>query len=245
MAFAALATMAGIALAAPKPGPKAPPPPDAAGPPTSIKSGPRIVRVRIEVTPGGASITHDLVFAKDALAVGAAGDPTLFVAFTAQSRPLAIEATKHALDAKGDLVVDASTKLEVIDVAVKPKSAALLLGPAVQAGHVVRLPRDGAPFGLRVRSAIPTQQIGKSISLMARLGIRDEKPIPVESIEVGASLGATIRGARATFCGKGSDPRPLTLSFVGYPSPPGDAGTIVPTSAFRTAEDDLCVDVLL
>jgi hypothetical protein len=245
MAFAVSATMVGIALAAPKPAPKAPPPPDASGPPTAIKSGPRIARVRIEVTPGGAAITHDLVFAKDSLSVAAQGDPTLFVAFTAQSRPLAIEATKHALDGKGELVDTAPTKLEVIDVAVKPKTAALLLGPSAQAGHVVRLTRDGAAFGLRLRSAIPTQQIGKSISLMARLGIRDQQPIPVESIEVGATLGASIRGARATFCGKGADPRPLTLSFVGYPSPPGDAGTIVPTTALRTAEDDLCVDVLL
>jgi hypothetical protein len=245
VAVAVVATMGSIALAAPKPGPKGPPPPDAAGPPTSLKSGPRIARVRVEVTPGGASIAHDLVFPKDAFAIGGAGEPTLFVAFTAQSRPLAIEATRHALDAKGEMVDAGATKLEVIDVAVKPKTAALLLGPAVQAGHVIRLPRDGAAFGLRVRSAIPTQEIGKSISLMARLGIRDQKPMPLESIEVGAALGATIRGARAVFCGKGADPRPLTLAFVGYPSPSGDAGTIVPTAAVRTAEDDLCLDVLL
>ncbi|MGZ3418317.1 MAG: hypothetical protein ACXWUG_04205 [Polyangiales bacterium] len=245
VAVAVLATMGSIALAAPKPAPKAPPPPDAAGPPTSIKNGARIARVRIEVTPGGASIAHDLIFPKDALAIGAAGEPTLFVAFTAQARPLAIEATKHALDANGAIVESGATKLEVIDVAVKPKTAALLLGPAVQAGHVIRLPRDGSPFGLRVRSAIATQEIGKSISLMARLGVRDQKPMPLESIEVGSALGASLRGARATFCGKGADPRPLTLSFVGYPSPPGDAGTIVPTAALRTVEDDLCVDVLL
>jgi hypothetical protein len=245
LALAVVTTALGLAIAGPAKPTKPAPAPDAAGPPTKLDATPKIARVRVEVTPGGAAITHEIVFPKDALVVTGAGDPTLFVSFTAQARPLAIEATKHALDASSQLVEGGGTKLEIIDVAVKPKSAALLLGPIVQAGHVVRLPRDGAPFGLRVRSAIPTQEIDKSISLMARLGVRDRGPMTVEKIEVGALLGASIRGARATFCGKGADPRPLTLSFIGYPSPSGDAGTIVPTAAARTAEDDLCIDVLL
>lgn len=238
-----------LASAGPKgPAPKAPPPPDAAGPPTTLKSAATIVRVRIDVTPGGAAITHDLVFPKDALATAAAGEPTLFVAFTAQARPLAIEATKHALDASGALVEAGATKLEIIDVNQRPKTAALLLGPAQQSGHVVRLPRDGAPFGLRLRSAIATHEIEaptKTVSILARLGVRDAAPMPLERIEIGARMGASLRGARATFCGKGADPRPLTVIFPGYPSSPADAGTIVPTAAVRTAEDDLCVDVLL
>src|SRR5206468_2109213 len=105
-ALATIGTIAALPVAAPKVAPKQPKPPapDAAGPPTSIKNGARITRVRVEVTPGGASIAHDLAFPKDALAITGSGEPTLFVTFTAQSRPLAIEATKHALDANGALV---------------------------------------------------------------------------------------------------------------------------------------------
>lgn len=225
---------------------KAPPGPDAAGPPTSLKTPGRIARVRIDVSPGGAAITHEVIFGKDALAVSGVGDPTLFVAFTAQARPLAIEVTRHALDSSGALVEADAKKVEIIDVFVRPKTAAVVLGPPAQAGHVLRLPRDGAPFGLRLRSAIATHAVTsptRSISVLARLGVRGLAPMPVESIEIGAILGATIRGARATFCGPGADSRPLTVSFPGYPSSP--AGTIAPSMANRTHDDDLCVDVLV
>lgn len=235
------------ALAAPgKPAPKPAPGPDAAGPPTTLASGARIARVRVDVSPGGAAITHDVVFPKGALSVGGSGDPTLFLAFTAQSRPLAIEATRHALDANGKLVEAGGVKVEVIDVFVKPKTAALLLGPPSQAGHVLRLPKDTQPFALRVRSAIVTQELEaptRSVSILARLGVRGGQPLPLEAIEIGTLLGGTLRGARAAFCGEGADPRPLTVSFVGYPA--GDAGTIAPSAAQRTAGDDLCLDLLI
>jgi hypothetical protein len=247
VAFAAIASSVALSFAAPKP-PAQPPGPDAAGPPTSLKSVARIARVRVEVSPNGAAVQHDLVFAKDALNVIGNGQPTIYVAFTAQQRPLAIEATRHALDASGAIVDGGSTKLEVIDVFTKPKTSALVLGPATQAGHVVRLPRDGAPFGLRLRSAIETRPIdgaSKTIQLMARLGVRGMQPMTVDAIEVTTTLGGTIRGARATFCGNGADPRPLTLSFPGYPSSPSDAGTISPSSATRTVDDDLCLEILI
>lgn len=238
----ALAVVAAPKKPAPKPGP------DAGGPTTTLKSVARVARVRVDVSPNGAAVMHELVFPKDALAVAAAGDPTIYVAYTAQQRPLAIEATRHALDASGALVEASATRVEVIDVFVKPKSAALVLGPGAQAGHVLRLPRDGAPFGLRLRSAIeihPIDQPTRSISLLARLGVRSMAAMPVDRIEIATILGGTLRGARASFCGAGADPRPLTVSFPGYPSSPGDAGTISPTAALRTPDDDLCLDILL
>lgn len=261
---ASLASLAlvGAVLAAPaKPAPKPPPGPDAAGPPTALSAVARIAKVRVDVTPGGAAITHDLVFPKGAVVVTGAGDPTLFFAFTAQARPLAIEATRHALDANGELV-ESGAKVEIIDVFVKPKSAAVALGPANQAGHVLRVPRDAAPFGLRVRSAIVTHEVASptpTVSVLARLGVRGLGPMPVAAIEIGTMLGGTLRGARATFCGEGADPRPLTVSFVGYPASASDAGaatggdaagdagtgTIPPTAAQRTANDDLCIDLLI
>jgi hypothetical protein len=230
------------------PGKLAPPAPDAAGPPTTLASVGRVARVRVDVSPGGAAVQHDVVFAKDALTVVGNGQPTLFVAFTAQQRPLAIEATRYALAANGAFVEATATKVEVIDVFSRPKTAALLLGPTTQAGHVIRLPRDGAPFGLRLRSAIATHELAspsRSIVLMARLGVRGASPMPVDAIEVAAILGGTLRGARALFCGPAADPRPLTLSFPDYPLPPADAGTISPTTAKRSNDDDLCLDVLL
>lgn len=243
---AAGATWAALGLSAPQKG--APPGPDAAGPPTTLKSVARVTRVRVDVSPNGAAVQHDLVFAKDALTVVGNGQPTVYVAFTAQQRPLAVEATRHALDASGALVDAGATKLEVIDVFVRPKTAAVLLGPSSQAGHVVRLPRDGAPFGLRLRSAIETQALDtptRSVAVLARLGVRSMQPMPVDAIEIATILGGAIRGARATFCGAGADPRPLTISFPGYPSSSADAGTISPTAAIRTADDDLCLDILL
>lgn len=240
-----------LVLAAPtKPPAKAGP--DAAGPPTTLQTGVRVTRVRVDVSPGGAAITHDLVFPKGALTVTGAGDPTLFVAFTAQSRPLAVEATRHAVDANGKLVETGGTKLEIVDVFVRPKSAALVLGPPSQAGHVLRLPRDAAPFAIRVRSAIATNEVKAptpTVSILARLGVRGLGAMPVEAIEIGTVLGGTLRGARATFCGDGADPRPLTVAFVGYPSASADggsaAGTIAPSAAQRTSTDDLCIDLLI
>lgn len=246
-AFAVLASAALVVAAPTKPAPKPPPGPDAAGPPTTLLAGARIARVRVDVSPGGAAITHDLVFPKGALTVTGNGDPTLFFAFTAQLRPLAVEVERHAVDANGNLVEAGGAKVEIIDVFVKPKSAALLLGPPAQAGHVVRLPKDAAPFALRVRSAIPTHEVDaptKTISILARLGVRGLGAMPVDAIEIGTMLGGTLRGARATFCGEGADPRPLTVSFVGYPSP-ADAGTILPSTAQRTPNDDLCLDLLI
>jgi hypothetical protein len=240
-----------LGVAATAAGTKAPKAPDAAGPTTTLAAPPRLARVRVEITPGGASIQHDLIFPSGALAVAAAGEPTLFAAFTAQARPLAIEATRQALDAKGEIEAT-GTPLEIIDVAVKPKSAALLLGPAVQAGHVLRLPRQTAPFALRLRSAIGTHPVAAPtpmVSLMARLGLRGGPPIPLDRIEVVAGLGAKIRGARATLCGSGSDPRPLAIVFPGYAAGSSaqatNSGTIPPSSATRREQDDLCVDVLL
>ncbi len=228
--------------------PKAPPAPDAAGPPTTLASAGRIARVRVDVSPGGAAVQHDIVFPKDALTVVGNGQPTLFVAFTAQLRPLAIEATRHTLDSKGALVETGATKLEVIDVFTRPKTAALLLGPIAHAGHVIRLPRDGAAFGLRVRSAIATTELTaptRSVMVMARLGVRGGPPLQLDAIEVAAILGGTLRGARAMFCGPSADPRPLTLFFPDYPSSAGDAGTISPALAKRSSDDDLCLEILL
>jgi hypothetical protein len=239
------ATSVAFAVAAPKAPP--PPGPDAAGPPTTLKSVARIARVRVEVSPNGAAVLHELVFPKDALTVVGNGQPTIYVAFTAQQRPLAIEATRHALDTSGAIVEAGATKVEVVDVFVRPKTAALVLGPAAQAGHVIRLPRDGAPFALRLRSAIETHAIDqptKSISLLARLGVRGMSAMPLDTIEIATLLGGTLRGARATFCGPGADPRPLTVTFPGYPSSSADAGTISPSSALRTPEDDLCLEIL-
>jgi len=230
------------AMAAPKPPVAAGP--DAAGPPTQLKSTPTLKRIRFEVSPGGAAVTHDLAFAKGALAVGGAGDPTVFVAFTAQARPLAIEATRHTLDDAGRLVDAGATSVVIIDLSVRPATAALVLGPANGAGHVIRLPKGDAPFGLRIRSAIPTTTGAKEISLLARLGVRDGVAIPLERIEIAALLGSGLRGARAVLCGPSADTRPLTVVFPAYPSTQ-DAGTTAPTAIKRHPDDDLCVEVLI
>jgi hypothetical protein len=81
--------------------------PDASGPATQLKSVPRLHRVHVDVAPGAAIVTHDLVFPKGALTVAgppSTGDGTIFIGFTAQARPIAIEATRHAIDAAGELV---------------------------------------------------------------------------------------------------------------------------------------------
>ncbi len=233
------------AMAAPKPPP--PPGPDAAGPPTGLKTVPTVRRVRFEVSPGGAAVTHDLAFAKGAITVGGPGDPTLFVAFTAQARPLAIEATRHALDDTGKLVDAGASPVVIIDLPVRPPTAAVVLGPSTGAGHVLRVPRGDAPFGLRIRSAIPTYAASgaKELALLARLGVREGAAMPIERIEVAALLGSNLRGARAVLCGPSADPRPLTVVFPSYPSSSADAGTTSPDAAKRRPDDDLCVDVLI
>ncbi|MBL8720174.1 MAG: hypothetical protein JNL79_29585 [Myxococcales bacterium] len=229
-------------LAAPKPAPKAPPAPDAAGPPTTLAHAPTITRVRVEVSPGGAAVLHEISFPAGALTTTGAGEPTLFVAFSAQLRPLAVEATKHALE--GEVPSEVGTKLELIDVPNRPKTAALLLGPPVQSGHVLRLPKDSQRFVVRLRSAIATAPDQRSISILARLGVRDGAPLAVGKVEIAAILGAKVRGARATFCGVGADDRPLFVTFPGYPPSP-DAGTIEPGAANRSKNDDLCLDILI
>ncbi len=236
------------ALASGAPKAKAPKGPSPAGPLTTLKLPGRITRVRVDVSPGGAAVLHEIVFPKDAIATAGAGEPTLHVAFPAQVRPLAIEVTRHALDAAGAPVDADATKLETIDVYQQPKTAALLLGPGKQAGHVVRLPSDPAPFALRIRTAIattPTESPTRTVSILARLGIHDRAPMPLERIEIGALSGATIRGARATLCGDGADARPLTVTFPGYPAPKGPTGTLSPASVTRTPSDALCLDILI
>jgi hypothetical protein len=235
---------AGPASAAPAKPPSPPQGPDAAGPPTTLKAVPALKRVRIEVSPGGAAVTHDLVFAKNAVLVSGPGEPTLFFAFTAQARPLAVEATRHALDDQGR-PEGAGTPMTIIDAAVRPPSAALVIGPGNGAGHVVRLPKGDAAFGLRFRSAIPTAAGLKELPVLARLGVRDGQPLPLERVEVSALLGLTLRGARAVLCGPSADGRPMTLVFPAYPASSSDAGTIAPSALKRAPSDDLCVDILI
>lgn len=230
-----------LGLAAPKPAPK-PPAPDAAGPPTTLAAAPSIARVRVEISPGGAAVLHELAFPENALTTAGAGEPTLFVAFSAQLRPLAVEATKHALVA--DQLAEPGTKLELVDVPLRPKTAALLLGPAQQSGHVIRLPKDSQRFAVRLRSAIALPPDQRNVSLLLRLGVRDGAALPLGRIEVVGILGAKVRGARATFCGPGSDDRPLYIHFPGYPPSP-DAGTVEPNAANRGKSDDLCLDVMI
>lgn len=252
-AAAALSIAVGLASATAWSAPKAkskatPKPPSTSGPPTTLKAPGRLSRVRVDVSPGGAAVLHEIVFPKDAVVAAGPGQPTVYVAFPAQVRPLAIEVTRHAVDAAGASLDAGATKLETIDAYQQPKTAALLLGPASQAGHVVRLPRESEPFALRIRTAIattPVESPSKSVSFLVRLGVRDRAAMPLERVEIGALPGASIRGARAILCGEGADPRPLTVTFPGYPSPSAATGTISPLGATRTVEDDLCVDVLI
>lgn len=223
---------------------------DANGPATQLKATPRLARVRFEIAPGAAVVTHDLVFPKGALAVAgptSAGPGSIFVAFTAQARPLAMEASKHALDASGAIVESGATSLEVADVFVKPASAALVLGPPKGAGHVVKVPRTDAPFAVRIRSAIALTEgaAPKSASLMARLGVRDGSAIALDRIEVVGTNGLTVAGARAMLCGPDSDSTPLLVEFPGFPPSPTDAGAASPPNVPRKATDDLCVEIVL
>lgn len=248
----ALAIVAGLASAlgvlnAVEGASKNPPPisVDAAGPSTQLKSAPRLTRVRFEVAPSAAVIVHELVFPKGALSVAgpaSAGDASIFVAFTAQARPMAIEATKHALDDTGKLL-EAGSALPIADVFVRPANAAIVLGSSKFAGHVVKIPRGDAPFGLRIRSAIATDVLptATEVSLMARLGVRDGAPIAIDRIEVVGVMGTVIRGARAALCGPSADPSPLLVEFPGYPPSPLDAGAMPLASAKRKPDDDLCV----
>ena len=249
-AFACAATRAlGEAYGAGEKKPAVAAGPDANGPATFLKVAPRLVRVRFEVAKGGAIVLHDLVFPKGAVAVAGpknAGDASIFLAFTAQARPMAIEAIELAVDDAGKIIEATSApKLPIVDVFVKPTNAVLVLGPAKGAGHVVKVPRGDAAFALRVRTAIALEGDGsaKEVSLMARLGVRDVAAIPLERIEVVGTLGLTVRGARATLCGPSSDPTPLLVEFPGFPASPQDAGALSPSLVKRSASDDLCVDV--
>ena len=230
--------------------PAAPAGPDANGPATFLKATPRLSRVRFEVAKGAAIVLHEFVFPKGSLAVAGpktAGDASLFLAFTAQARPMAIEAIVLAVDDTGKIVEPPSppTKLPIVDVFVKPPNAVLVLGPAKGAGHVIKVPRNEGTFALRVRTAIALEGDGtaKDVSLMARLGIRELAPIALDRIEVAGTLGVSVRGARATLCGPSSDGTPLLVEFPGFPASPQDAGAIPPSTAKRSATDDLCVDI--
>lgn len=233
-------------------GAKKPPPPagpDANGPTTFLKAVPRLARVRFEVAKGGAIVLHDLVFPKGSLAVAGpktAGDGSLFLAFTAQARPMAVEAIVLAVDDTGKIIEASSApKLPIVDVFVKPPNAVLVLGPAKGAGHVIKVPRNDGAFALRVRTAIALDGDGtaKDVTLMARLGVRDLAAIPLDRIEVTGTLGLSVRGARATLCGPSSDPAPLLVEFPGFPASPQDAGAIPPSTAKRSPTDDLCIDI--
>jgi hypothetical protein len=178
-----------------------------------------------------------------------AGDATLFVSFTAQARPLAIEATLHALDARRELVDDGAVKLVIHDVSAQPPTSALVLGAAKFAGHVLQLPATSlteAAFGIRIRSAIATSPAEgtREVTVLARLGVRGAAPIVLERIEIVGALGIVVRGARAVLCGGAGDVRPLTVQFPGYPGSTVDAGTIAPATAVRGEGDDLCVSVM-
>jgi hypothetical protein len=209
----------------------------------------RIHRVRFDLSPGGAAITHEIVFPKGALTSvlppGAAGstEGTLFVAFTAQARPLAFEATRTPLDDDGRPIDAAALPLKVDHVVVRPASAPALLGNPHAAGHVLHLARGNDAFVLRLRSAIAVEPGHKTVTLLARLGMRDAGYLPLGRVEIAATLGTRLRGARATFCGVAADPTPIMLSFPGYPAT-ADAGPAVrdPALVPRHLDDDLCVE---
>ncbi len=227
----------------------APPGFDAKGPETTLERAPRLRRVRIEMTPGAATVTHDLAFEAGALRTKPpGGDPLLYLAFNAQDRPLAVEIVRLDVDDAGAPVEGATTPLAFENVNARPPAAALVLGAGKSAGQVVRMPHldhPDAPFILRVRSAIALAPGLREVSLMARLGVRDAAPIAIDRIEIVGGMGIAVRGARAWLCnGAHSDPRPLRVSFPGYPDEPDAGGVIPPASVVRSADDDLCVDVL-
>lgn len=228
---------------------------DAAPLPPAKPLAARIHRVRFDLTPGGAAITHEIVFPKGTLTsllpAGAPGstEGTLFVAFTAQARPLAFEATRIPLDADGRPIDAAALPLKVDHVVVRPATAPALLGNPHAAGHVLHLSREADAFVLRLRSAIAVEPGHKTVSLLARLGMRDAGYIPLGRVEIAATLGTRLRGARATLCGPAADPTPISLRFPDYPAPAGadagaDANAAVrePSLIPRHLDDDLCVE---
>jgi hypothetical protein len=202
-------------------------------------------RVRFDLTPGGASITHELVFPKKGLASlvpGGTGDALVFVAFTAQARPLAFEAVRLPLGADGRPIDAAAQPLKVDHVVVRPSGAPALLGNARAAGHVLHLQRGDDGFVLRLRAAVAVEPGHKTVNLLARLGARERGYLPLDRVEVSASLGTKLRGGRATLCGAGSSPTPILLHFIGYPDPVADAAVIDPSFLSRHADDDLCLE---
>jgi hypothetical protein len=232
-----------VTLAAPSKPPPGPPAFDAKGPPTTLASAPHLLRLRVDISPGAATIIHDLSFEKDDLkTVPPHGEPLVYFAFSAQERPLAVEIGKLAIDEAG--ATSALTPLAFDNVNAKPPAAALVLGSGKQAGHVARLPKIDGPFALRIRSAIALSPGIREVSLLARLGVRDGHPIPLGRIEIAGILGTTVRGARAMLCGPKADARPLRVTFPGYPDT-ADAGSVItPDAIARQVDDDLCLDVL-
>lgn len=202
-------------------------------------------RVRFELTPGGAAITHELVFPKKGLASlvpTGTGDALVFVAFTAQARPLAFEALRVPLGADGRPIDAAAMPIKVDHVVVRPAAAPALLGNPRGAGHVLHLARGDDGFALRLRSAIAVEPGHKTVNLLARLGARERGFLPLDRVEVGAGLGTKLRGGRATLCGVGSSPTPILLHFIGYPDPVADAAVIDPSFLSRHLDDDLCLE---
>lgn len=218
---------------------------DAAPPPPATPLAIHVRRVRFELTPGGAAVTHEIVFPKrtlSGLVPSGAGDALVFVAFTAQARPLAFEAVRAPLGADGRPIDAAALPLKVDHAVVRPASAPALLGNARGAGHVIHLPRGDEPFALRLRSAISVEPGHKTVHLLARLGRREAGYLPLDRVEVGAALGTKLRGGRATLCGVGSATTPVLIHFVGYPDPVADAGVIDPSALTRHLDDDLCLE---
>src|SRR4051812_31632979 len=93
-----LAALALVADASAKPAAPTPKKPDPAT--TTLSAAPAAKRIRFDVAPGAIVVTHDYVFAKSSIQVaaprGSQADATLYLAFTGQARPLAVEASLYA-----------------------------------------------------------------------------------------------------------------------------------------------------
>jgi hypothetical protein len=118
-AFALLFPWVAFALPAPKPIP------------TTLAAAPTIERVAVDVVPGAVSVLHEIRFPAGALSVKGP-EATLFYAFPAQQRPLAIEVTTRAAGS-----VSAPKVLSQSESPNRPPEAAMLLGPPEQAGFLL------------------------------------------------------------------------------------------------------------
>jgi hypothetical protein len=210
--------------------------------PTTLAATPTIERVAIDVVPGAVSVLHEIRFPAGALSVKGS-EATLFYAFPAQERPLAIEVTTRA--AAG---ATAPKVLSQNEFPNRPPEAAMLIGPEVQAGFLLHLAATQSPFLLAISHAIMTPSTPlrmSEVDVMIRLGSRVSGAMPLENIEVTASHGFVLRGALAYFCGQDDAHRtPLRVQFPGYPAPSSSA-VIDPLTAPRTPTDDLCLKVLV